>query len=137
MSIATKMRGENISSTQLIILSGSTFTFNALVGCSYVLNSERSNPIVRYGDNGTIVEVKCDRQYPKCMGLFSITATAAGVGCEHSPLLTTLHLASTAKLNIVVRPPVLNRKRDIPKICDVASGRTEGCTGLVAQDDIR
>ena len=66
MSTATKMRGENISSTQWIILSGSTFIFNALVRCSYVLNNERSNPIVRYGDNGTIMEVKCDRQYPKC-----------------------------------------------------------------------
>ena len=64
----------------------------------------------------------------------SIKAIAAGVDCEHSPLLTTLHFACTAKLNIVVRPPVLNRKRDIPKFCDVASGRTD-CRGTYPQRD--
>ena len=64
----------------------------------------------------------------------SITAIAAGVDCKHSLPLTAVCLASTAKLNIVVRPPVLNRKRNIPKICDIASGRTD-CDGIYPQRD--
>ena len=54
--------------------------------------------------------------------LCSITPISAGVDCRHSLPLTTLRLASKAKLNLVVRPPVLNWKRNIPMICDVASG---------------
>ena len=56
------------------------------------------------------------------------------VDCKNSHLLTTLRLASVAKLNAVVRPPVLNRKRYIPKICDGASGRTD-CHGIYPQRD--
>ena len=68
------------------------------------------------------------------VGSCSITATAAGVDCKHSQPLTTLYLASIAKLNIVVKPPVMNRKRDIPKICDVSSCRTD-CHGIYPQRD--
>ena len=71
---------------------------------------------------------------PTVLSSCRITAIAAGVDCKHSLRLTTLSLGSTAKLNIVVKPPVLNRKRDIPKICDVASGRTD-CFGIYPQRD--
>ena len=59
----------------------------------------------------------------------SITAIAAGVDCKQSLQPMMLRLASATKLNVVVRPPKLNWKRDISKICDAASDRTN-CHGM-------
>lgn len=63
---AAKMREENIFSTQSIKLSDNILTFKTLVRYKYMLNNERSNldtsrtdTIVRHGQNGTKMEVKC------------------------------------------------------------------------------
>ena len=73
---------------------------------------------------------------PKTNQICSITATSVGVDCKHSLPLTTLCLTSTTEINVIVRPPVLNQKWDILKICDVASGRTDG-HGIYPQRDGR
>ena len=48
-----------------------------------------------------------------------------GSGPFTLPILTNLLLASVAKLNVVLRSPVLNQKPDIPKIYKVGSVRTD------------
>ena len=55
----------------------------------------------------------------------SIMVSVTGAHSKNSQIPTALRLASAKKLNVVVRTPVLNRKRDIPKKCDVESSTTD------------
>ena len=84
MNSATKMRGEDINSSQSIQSFGEKFVLSGIVSYTYVLNNERSNPdtsktemIVQHNDGETKIEVCCDCLYPKRMGL----------PCRHSMFL--------------------------------------------------